>query len=562
MYIDLLKTWCDGLIEHQLSGIGNENFDGGIMCPSCKLIHGRCPDAVYPMMYLANKTGEAKYMDAARKLFAWHKNLLCDDGSVYNDANSVWRGITVFSATALYEALHYHSNLLEAKEKVEWEERLKGMGNWLHDNLNESTPTNINYMATNAAALSFIGNYFNNQKFLTRARELAYFVLDRFTEDGILYGEGKPIDTITKRGCRPIDIGYNVEESVPSLLKYAIAQSDNDALKRLKTILHQQIDFFMPDGAWDNSMGSRNNKWTYWGSRTSDGCAGGYGLMHEEPIFAEVAHRNIALMARCTKNGLLYGGPDYEKAGEPPCIHHTFTHANALTAALEAGLTEPAGRTALVCDAPKPIRYFKELDTWKLAVKDMQATVTGYDFSLEAGHASGGTITLLWHKKTGPILASSMVDYWLPERLNMQLSLKTHRHRSITPRLELFKDDVRYSQCYDTGSDIKVTQAGEEIKVEVSASLVTLDQQRLERDCLCLLEYTIAADRLTIEGRVQGNSEGCKFVLPVIAPQAKVSTTPQAKTVEDIFFLSGGFTAREFVIEPDDMGCFSAVIVV
>ena len=32
------------------------------------------------------------------------------------------------------------------------------------------------------------------------------------------------------------------------------------------------LAFLLPDGGLDNSMGSRSCKWTYWGSRTSDGC--------------------------------------------------------------------------------------------------------------------------------------------------------------------------------------------------------------------------------------------------------------------------------------------------
>ena len=46
---------------------------------------------------------------------------------------------------------------------------------------------------------------------------------------------------------------------------------------------------------------------------------------------------NLELMAACTHEGLLYGGPDYFAHGDLPCIHHTFTHAKALATVLDRG---------------------------------------------------------------------------------------------------------------------------------------------------------------------------------------------------------------------------------
>ena len=120
LYLRLLRKWCDGMLRFQLQGVGHSG-DGALFCPSCKLIHGRCPDGVYPLMCLADRTGEEKYLEAARKLFAWHENLICDDGSVYNDANSQWNGITVFAAVNLHEALVHHGHLLTGEERRRFE---------------------------------------------------------------------------------------------------------------------------------------------------------------------------------------------------------------------------------------------------------------------------------------------------------------------------------------------------------------------------------------------------------------------------------------------------------
>ena len=340
-YFDLLKTWCDGMLAHQLKDMGPA-FDGALLCPACRYAHARCDNAVYPFLYMADATGDTRYVDAAIAVEKWQREAaFCDDGSCYNDTHASWAGITVFSAVALCEALERHSSLLPASVKAQWEEKLAKEGQWLRANLDGHAKTNINYLATNACALALVGKYLGNEEWMAQAKHLARYALARFTEHGLLWGEGQPWDKVTARGCRPIDIGYNVEESVPSLIKYAVALGDEEALDQLTDVLRKQLFFFLPDGGWDNSFGSRNNKWTYYGSRTSDGCCAGYALLAgRDPRFAEVAHRNLKLMEKCTWDGLLAGGPDYEKAGEYPCIHHTFTHANALTAALDAGIAD------------------------------------------------------------------------------------------------------------------------------------------------------------------------------------------------------------------------------
>ena len=76
------------------------------------VIHGRCQELVYPLLCLADETGDTCYVKAAKELFRWGENLLCDDGSMYNDGQSSWNGITVFSAISLYEGLTRHGALL------------------------------------------------------------------------------------------------------------------------------------------------------------------------------------------------------------------------------------------------------------------------------------------------------------------------------------------------------------------------------------------------------------------------------------------------------------------
>lgn len=61
--------------------------------------------------------------------------------------------------------------------------------------------------------------------------------------------------------------------------------------------MNTHLEFMLPDGAWDNSWGTRSFKWTYWGGRTSDGFMGGYYAMAEQhPEYLEAIRRNIRLL--------------------------------------------------------------------------------------------------------------------------------------------------------------------------------------------------------------------------------------------------------------------------
>ena len=81
---NLLVEWVDTLLTYQCAEL-NPALDGGILCPACARIHGRIGDAVLPLMYLADKTGNDKYLIAAKRLMAWMENVHRPDGSWMND---------------------------------------------------------------------------------------------------------------------------------------------------------------------------------------------------------------------------------------------------------------------------------------------------------------------------------------------------------------------------------------------------------------------------------------------------------------------------------------------
>ena len=511
MYFELLKEWCDALLELQVKDIKRKEIHGGIMCPSCARIHGRCGDALYPMMYMAAKTGEDKYLEAAKLLFQWTENMTRPDGSYINDTNSEWKGITVFAAIQLGEALLYHGDLLDPHTKSIWLKRFQISADYLCENI-ESIGGNVNYPVTCGAAMAIAYKVLHREIYAQKAGELAQEALKHFTEEGLLYGEGKPRDGITEKGCRPVDLGYNVEESLPGLVTCALYLEDQEVLGAVMKSMEAHLAFMLPDGAWDNSWGTRNNKWSYWGSRTSDGCQAGYGLLAgKNPLFGEAVYRNTLLLKRCTHDGLLHGGPMFHTAEEPPCVHHTFCHAKALAIMLEHGIEPKPGMT-LPRETAEGITYFPSVHVSLAARGDWRMTVSDYDFEYsEEGHATGGAITMLWNKACGPVLAATMGRYYLVEPNNMQLPQHT-KDICLTPRIEMYREGTVYRNINDKAALVKY-QDGDTISYLAEGKLTDAGQRGEKH---FKLQYIMDDTEIIIHGYT--DAEQARFHIPVISP--------------------------------------------
>lgn len=558
----LLREWCDALVRLQIDDPLVPSLDGAILCPACKRVHGRCHEAVYPLMFMAQSTGDEIYLRAAKKLYAWGVNMVCADGAVRNDAQSEWKGVTAFAAIALHNALFYHGNLLDEQEKSFWETRLKRMGEWLYENLRPEMHAYINYYAANAAAMALLGSYFFKEEYISLAGSLFEYCFQFVSENRLLCGEGHPSELRTPKECYAIDIGgYNPEETLPSLYCCAAALKNKDALDQCKALFSAQLKWMLPDGAWDNSMGTRVFKWTYWGSRTADGCQDAFfALGKTDPVFSEAALRNLRLYRRCTNDGLLYGGPDYIAHGEAPCLHHTFCHAKTLALALENGILG-FERCLLPTEQAPPLSYYPELDTCKIAFGNWLADITAYDFPYKAaGHTSGGTLSLLWNKKSGPVIAAGPVDAAMREPHNQQYSVKPEDICFTGPRVEVMRNETLYGQQFDFSAAIKWSFTDEAVSVKVNACLCDAAHKPLPEQGACALEYVFTTESLVISGVVSPETaENARFILPVIKDSARAEVL-QGELKDHgrtVFHLSPGFICTQYTVFPDQLGNFS-----
>ncbi len=521
-YALLLKEWCDALIKYQLD-FPDRHIDGGIICPACHLIHGRCADTIYPFLTLADITKDEKYVIAAKKVFNWVEyNMSNDDGSTRNDTQNSWNGITVFYATGLADALLLHGHVLDNDTFAQWKARLKKAVDFLIPYIDKIN-TAINYRAAMCGLLPLAYKLFDDESYLASAKHYADTMYQFFDVNGLLVGECKQHVARSEHGCLPVDIGYNVEESLPALIRY-VKETDDETMKSmLKKLLPAHLDFAMPDGGWDNSFGVRCDKWTYWGSRTSDGCQSAFTDFADEiPELAEMAERNFELYKKCTSDGLLHGGTMYISAKEPPCVHHTFCHAKALAHLVDTGF-EYKEHIPLSFDSGNKVKCYPISRVVLVRNNAWRATFSANDaYKGERDYSSGGALTLLWNDACGIVFAASVPRYTYTEPKNMQ-EVKYHKCGCLTPRIECSAGGVKYTSLY--GKDAILERDGLTFSSSgrlYDGSLLSGGEYRIR--------YCFADSALTAEYTC---TEDAYVILPLIASSDdKVSVGEASVTIQ------------------------------
>jgi len=310
------------------------------------------------------------------------------------------------------------------------------------------------------------------------------------------------------------------------LVMYGLLTKDEEVLDTVTRSMQTHMEFMLPDGGWDNSWGTRNYKWTYWGSRTSDGSQTAYALLaNRDARFYKAALKNTQLMQQCTKNGLLYGGPHYIAHNVIPCVHHTFSHIKALATVLEYGdpkLKINADKIVLPREENYGSRFIPDIQTWLIAKGNYKATITGYDREYKKeknGHATGGALTILWHKKTGPIMVASMNAYQLYEVGNMQIDNDTFS-MPLTPRVELKLDGVTYMNISDLNATIDVETENDQIVVTTHSRLVDKDQHEpISGAVNCVVSYRFTNEKVILKFSYNKGvyDDQVKIIFPVIA---------------------------------------------
>ena len=413
-----MKEWCNTLLSYKVS-TKTPYTDGGLLCPACHVIHGRIADLCFPLTVIWAHTGEEKYLEEADRLIDWSEyNLMTHDQLWYNDITNRWYATSAFSAMSMGEAIYHFGDKLPLKYKEKWMAIFVRMSDVFTTlDKRESFKPVSNYYCGISALLAMAWKLTKDEKYYKSAKYWLDVALSRFDKDGLLYGEGYPMESAD--GCHTVDMGYDLEESIPLLLRYASLTGEYKEYFRDR--LRDHLEFLLPDGAIDNSFGVRHNKWTYWGSRTSDGLIEGLSLVLDDPIFADACERVLTLYENCTHDGLL-AMPMAHETGEPTCLHHTFAHAKALAALVCADIPSKLHRGTLPCEKQYGIKKYQNGKLILVSYGAWRATFsacTSNRLGTDAANG-GGSMNLLYHKDYGITCAATSAKYVPSEPLNQQ----------------------------------------------------------------------------------------------------------------------------------------------
>ena len=539
LIFDLLKNWCDGMINTQIINPDDPKTHGLLECPACDIIHARVMDAVYPFFYMAKATGNKKYLNAGIAAFEWGENVTRADGAWTNELDpKSWDGTTVFGAVALAETLHYHGDLLDENRRNTWYKRLEKAADFVYHRFDRIGNANINYGATTIYALYLIGKVLNKAEYVKRAKILAEQIKSHFTlPNYFIYGEkqGRDKSIRSPKGLLGIDLGYNAEESLNGLVLYALAVKDEALLELVKKSLDTHLEFITPDGGLDNGFGNRMYKWSYWGSRTSDGMQPAFGMMADyNPALGTAAFKNTELLKRCTSNGLLHGGLHYLSHGIKPCVHHTFAHAKPLATMLDhwEHLPEINKTTPLPREIADGIKHFNELDVSLFARGNWRGTISAYDAEYnpkdDCRQATGGALSILYHNKVGLLCTASMAAYKLKEANNQQPA--PGKDIALTPRIELYRGNKWYTNLFDLEATFTSSDKKGKIEFLAKTQLKNENREAIKNTASTFeINYRCTSNEMQIHVKTTEKiTEHTAFILPIVSPTGEKTIQPKA----------------------------------
>jgi len=456
-YAATLVALTNALLERQAADSAGNNA-GGIWCAHCKVWHTRAAEAVYPFAVTADITANPRYVQAAKRAADWLFRQQQADGS-WKETPEEWTGTTTDQLLMLLLAYEKLSPQLTTAQQAQWRSSMEKAAAYLNRVM---TPefASINYVATTTATLAKAGLVLHQHAYTQKARQLARRTVAKMDADGFLNGEGGRSHG-NKMG---VDLGYDMEMSLWGLGLYARLTADTLVDGYVKRALKNHLYFIYPDGSLDASWGIRSNKWTGYGSATSDGCQVLFSLYaDEDPRYANASLRNLQFLRSNITAGLVGYGPQHaELFNTPPCIYPTFAKAKnlALAYTLETRATRPLA--AIPADSNSWIKYFTTLDVIEVRTQQFMATITGYRYKDPAGakgkymyRPNGGAISHLWAAGHGFITASSPTVYSRPEPMSFP---EAPGVLPLTPRIEYTDSAGYFTNLYEFDSRLLINK--------------------------------------------------------------------------------------------------------
>lgn len=485
-YEATLRGLCDALLSTQIANPADPDH-GALVCPSVNPerhpLHSRAAEAVYPFAVLFQRSGDARYRDAALSLARWLFGLQHADGSWVEETNRAkgWTGTTADQLVSLAGAYTILRGEISPADRPRWERSIRSAAEFV---ANTFPRDNVNYQPTGAVALVMAAEALAEpapEAWRRKADELIATTVAGINAENLLSGEGGGVDP-----------GYNMAQSVGFLALYGRLTGNEGLRRRAADVLRAHLPFVYPNGSIDNSWGTRSFKWTYEsGTKTAPGVYFSFALLaDQDPRFGPAGLTCLEyLSTHATRGGFVTAGPgDADRADvNPPCLYSTFARAQSLAMAL--AFAPKAGRPA--ADGPAPtlvvpgadrvpaaatgwFRWFKTVNVAVVRTRSIMATVSAYGAVSRYGLgqvARGGSVTNLWMEgfgRNGFTQTSSVTVYKREEPLHLP---DEGPLRPLTPRVECTIDGEIFSNLFESTGSLSVTEESDHVTVATRGRL-------------------------------------------------------------------------------------------
>lgn len=472
-YMEALIPLVDQLVSTQITEENDPDF-GALVSPSTNPQpnprHSRAAEAVYPFAVAYKHTQDEKYKTAAILLGSWLVSIQQDDGTWGENwpNHDGWNGTTADQLISLAGAMEILGESLKPEVKGAWENAIIRAADFSIGRFGPGR-SNINYVPTAAVGLVLAHRAVISPKdtWLEKADELIAYVTSQVNEDNLIVGEGKGVD-----------LGYNIAQTIGFIAWYGLLQDRPEVVEQAASLLKTHMYFMYPNGAIDNSWGTRSFKWTLEsGTKTAPGVHFTFALLADrDPVIARGARQALSWLenhALDAENRVVYGPHAYLHANSnPPSNYGTFARAQSIATAIEFG---PVTNEFAPIPAEQHnwLRFFPTVETAILRTDKVMATASTYKnngrYPLETA-VRGGSATLVWFEGYGPdgfLQASSQTEYRRIEDKHMPDGIDP---LPLTPRIETTGDNYRVN-LFDADAGMVAKQSDNSIEVVTSGTL-------------------------------------------------------------------------------------------
>lgn len=471
-YLDALIPLVDQLLSTQITNPDDPDY-GALISPSTNPQpnprHSRAAEAVYPFAVAFKHTQDEKYKTAAILLGNWLVSIQQDDGTWGESwpGHDGWNGTTADQLISLAGALDLLKQDLKPADRQAWETAITEAADFSVGRFPGTS--NINYTPTGAMGLVLAYRAVENPKalWLEKAESLIAHVASKVNEDNLITGEGKGVD-----------LGYNIAQTIGFIAWYGILQDSPEIVDLAASVLKTHLYFMYPNGAMDNSWGTRSFKWMLEsGSKTAPGVHFTLGLLvDKDPSILRGAGLALDWLENHSldaENRIVYGPHAYlHENSNPPSNYPTFARAQSIATAVEYA-PEATQTAPIPAEQTNWVKYFPTTQTAVLRTERIMATLSSYAnnlrYALETA-VRGGSATVVWFDGYGPngfLQLSSPTQYRRIEKKHMPDGIDP---LTLTPRIETTSGPY-HTNLFDPDADLKVAQSPEGIEVVSTGAL-------------------------------------------------------------------------------------------